>query len=157
MAMGKHVFTAAALVATVILSAVSCSRGSMDRDYETPNYYLLTLDNQSSTDVVWFVPYHGNVACGEAGRLPESLSGTDYCQFPTKAHDRFRVNVTGEKGGPFESYHKDDKVSFYVFDAAVFNSLEWSEIVRDEKWLAKFQYTAREVVDKDKKIVYTGE
>lgn len=92
-----------------------------------------------------------------AGRLRASLTGMDYCIFDTKAHDRFRVNVTEYRSGPFESYHKDDKVTFYVFDATVFNNVEWAEIVNRGKCLAKYQYSAREVVERDKSIVYIGE
>ena len=69
-----------------LMTAVSCYRYDMDFDNPPENYYLLTLENNSNTDIVWFVPYH--TASAQDGKLPESLSGTDNCRFVTKAHER---------------------------------------------------------------------
>ncbi|GEM_PF-2861318 len=154
--MKRHIFYAV-LSALFLMAAVSCHRHDMDFDTAPENYYLLTLDNQSNTDIVWFVPYHSNAAGAQGDDLPASLSGTDNCRFVTKAHERTSVNVTEDKSGPFESYAKDALVPFYVFDESVFENEDWTAVVSGKKWLAKYTLSAGEVISRGKKIVYTGE
>lgn len=152
--MKKYIFSVLFFVAA-FFTCVSCYR-SLDTIVDTPqNYYLLTLDNQSDVDVIWFVPFHKG-GSSTAEQLPESLEGTKNCQFETEAHNRLSVRISQSKGSPFESYKKDDVVPFYVFDAKVFKEESWTGILEGEKWLAKFSYSAKEVIDMDKKIVYKG-
>ena len=113
--MKRNIFYAV-LSALFLVAAVSCHRRDMDFDTAPENYYLLTLENQSNTDIVWFIPYHSKGSGSREDELPASLSGTDNCRFLTKAHERAGVNVTEDKSGPFESYAKDALVPFYVFD-----------------------------------------
>ena len=154
--MKKYIFYTV-LSALSLISAVSCHRQCLDLDTVPKNYYLLTLENQSNTDVVWLVPYHSDSAEAQEDGLPASLSGTDNCRFVTKAHERIVLNVTEDKSGPFESYAKDALVPFYVFDEAVFENEDWSAVVSGKKWLAKYTLSAEEVIRRGKKIVYTGE
>lgn len=93
----KKIILYAVFLAFALMTAVSCYRYDMDFDNPPENYYLLTLENNSNTDIVWFVPYH--TASAQDGKLPESLSGTDNCRFVTKAHERTSVNVTEDKSG----------------------------------------------------------
>ena len=52
--MKKYIFSVLFFVAA-FFTCVSCYR-SLDTIVDTPqNYYLLTLDNQSDVDVIWFV------------------------------------------------------------------------------------------------------
>ncbi len=153
--MKKIIFHAVLFIAA-FFAATSCNRGYLGYEEAPANYYLLTLENLSGTDVVWFVPYHSGKDCSLAGELPESLSGMDNCSFFTKAHERMRVNVTEDRNGPFESYHTSDLVSVYVFDAEVFENEPWADVRNGEKWLAKYRLSAREVIDSGKKISYTG-
>lgn len=154
--MKKSIFYAL-LSALSLIMTVSCHRQSLDLDNVPENYYLLTLENQSNTDIVWFVPYHSDSAGAQEGELPESLSGTDNCRFFTKSHERVDLNVTEDKAGPFESYAKDALVPFYVFDEDVFENEGWSAVRDGKKWLAKYTLSAEDVINCGKKIVYTGE
>lgn len=153
--MKKYIFSVLFFVAA-FFTCVSCYR-SLDTIVDTPqNYYLLTLDNQSDVDVIWFVPFHKG-GSSTAEPLPESLEGTKNCQFETEAHNRLSVRISQSKGSPFESYPKDALVPFYVFDETVFENEEWATVREGEKWLAKFSLSAQDVINRGKKIVYTGE
>lgn len=154
--MKKNVFFAV-FSAIAFAATVSCNRQSMDfySDTAPGTYYLLTLENSSNTDIVWFVPY-AETATGEPKeQLPESLTGTGGCQFVTLAHEREAVYVNGEVSSPFESYDKDALVPFYVFDRNMFENEDWTTVREEEKWLAKYQLSAKEVIDREKKIVYS--
>ncbi len=154
----KNIFLTA-LSATALATAVSCNRQSLDLYSDTApgTYYLLTLENSSSTDIVWFIPYAETATGAPKEKLPESLSGTASCIFRTPSRERESAYVTGEVSSPFESYDKAALVPFYVFDKAVFDGEDWTSIREGEKWLAKFQLSAQEVISRGKKIVYTGE
>lgn len=133
--MKKYIFSVLFFVAA-FFTCVSCYR-SLDTIVDTPqNYYLLTLDNQSDVDVIWFVPFHKG-GSSTAEQLPESLEGTKNCQFETEAHNRLSVRISQSKGSPFESYKKDDVVPFYVFDAKVFKEESWTSILEGKKMVGK--------------------
>lgn len=151
--MRKHIFYAV-LSAMSLITAVSCHRQCLDLDTAPENYYLLTLENQSNTDVVWFIPYHSDTDGVTEDGLPASLSGMGSCSFVTKAHERISVNVSEDKSGPFESYAKDALVPFYVFDESVFEDEDWTAVLNGKKWLAKYTLSAEDVIDRGKKIVY---
>lgn len=152
----KNIFLAA-LSATALAATLSCNRQSVDfySDTAPGTYYLLTLENSSNTDVMWFVPYAETATGASKEQLPESLSGTGGCQFVTAAHERKTVYVNGEVSSPFESYDKDAFVPFYVFDKNVFENEDWTTVRAEEKWLAKYRLSAEEVIIRGKKIVYS--
>lgn len=154
--MKKYIFYAV-LSAFSLITAVSCHRQCLDLDIVPGNYYLLTLDNQSNTDIVWFIPYNSNTTESTEDGLPASLSGMGSCSFVTKAHEKTSVMVTEDKSGPFESYAKDALVPFYVFDEAVFDNEDWTDVVSGKKWIVKYTLSAEDVINRGKKIVYTGE
>lgn len=64
----KKIILYAVFLAFALMTAVSCYRYDMDFDNPPENYYLFTLENNSNTDIVWFVPYH--TASAQDGKLP---------------------------------------------------------------------------------------
>ena len=64
----KKLILYAVFLAFALMTTVSCYRYDMDLDTPPDNYYLLTLENNSNTDIVWFVPYQ--TAPAQDGKLP---------------------------------------------------------------------------------------
>lgn len=148
----------AIFAALAALSVVSCDVSLNDPKPITPTRkYLLNIENRSDHDVVWYVPAHGAFPCELAGALPGVLTETEREKefHRLAAHSYVDVVITEDSyKSNIETYHPKDRVNFYFFDAKVLDSESWEDIVAGEKWLAKYSYSADDVILMNKKIRY---
>jgi len=119
--------------------------------------YVFSIVNNTADTLVWFVPEHGDVACDEVtGDLPVELTPElkNYF-FYVGPLRQTAFSVTNQPPFcPLEEYHPNDTVTFYFFSPKTLRENEWSEIVEQKLWLAKYSYTAQQVIDMNKLITY---
>jgi len=155
MVMKKIFAILATAVATCLV--VACDMDFIDDAYVSTSRYLLSVQNVSDTDVIWFVPDHGDVDCKDVtGELPETLTArleTNFYSAKAKSYNSIYI-YDGGVTSTLETYHADDLVTFYFFDAKVFETTDWATIKADKLWLARYTYSAEDVINMNKLIVY---
>lgn len=152
--MRKCIFAIAAL----LFAATACDSSYVpgyDDGYR--QYYLMTVRNTSDADINLFIPEHGDVDCSEVtGALPDSLTtALKNSMFRVDAKSSIRIYV--DNSGiisPIETYHPEDKVTFYFFDRQVLADSTWKTIVEQELWLKKVSLSAGELIDANKVLTY---
>lgn len=151
-------FYSAIIIALAAFSVASCDI-SLGETKPVPEEekFLLDIENRSDRDIVWYVPAHGAFPCELAGELPGVLTDEEKkTEFHSlAAHTYVEVVTTeGDKKSNIETYHAKDKVNFYFFDAKVLESESWEDIVSGSKWLARYSYSADDVILMNKVIRY---
>lgn len=157
MDMKKYVVAAIAALALIC----GCDRSaSVYPETQRQWYYeLMTVTNRTDAPVVLFVAEKSSVpASGEAGGLPATLSQREKdsaLTIPAKSTTEIYIEENGSKD-ILEEYGVEDRVFFYIFDKTVFEGTEWSKIVEESLWLAKYSFTPNELISCGKKITYSA-
>lgn len=152
-----HIVTLA--LALSALALCSCSKEVYYYEPVGPcrEFYLLTLTNNTSSEIVCFVPEHGDVPCAEVtGELPAALTDELKDSF-IRIPGRRSCNITIVNDGtlsPIETYHPEDAVTFYFFDAKTLDGSEWSEVVEGQKWLDRRSFKVEDVIKAGKEITF---
>lgn len=157
----KRIFSFAASVAVLFSVALLPSACSSQIDPVTnpqvTEYYLMTLYNNSSISTVWVFPEHGDVPCDVAGALPDVQDEEDGATVVCRIAPKRSVNIVIHDDGndsAFETYHIDDSLPVYVFAEKDFDSIPWSQLKAEKKWLAKYSFTVEEMIEADQWIEY---
>lgn len=150
----KRLATLAALAVTLL---AGCAKEVYIADICYDEHWLMTITNKSDAPVVCFTPERANLpAPGKDGGLPAVLSERERksaIAVPAKSVARITIVEDGEPD-IFEEYGVDDVVQFYIFDKDIFDNTPWEEIVSGGLWLAKYSFTAKQLIDAGKSIVY---
>lgn len=153
--MSMRRFLFAAVAAIPFLCA--CTKEVYVDDIHYQEHYLMTITNKSDVPVVCLTPAKGSLpAPGKDGGLPSVLNEREKKSavvIPAKSVARITV-VEDDSLDILEEYGVDDSVQFYIFDKDVFENTPWEDIVVGELWLAKYSFTAKQLIDAGKSIVY---
>lgn len=152
-----YILAAAALV----LTAASCLKDKGYADsapYPSPDNYLMTIANDSNVKTVWLITEKGSDAANP-GALPTEKPVPDedssVC-FPLDSKQSKEIWVNDEVTHPTQTYGPKDKVPFYVFEADVFESTGWADILADPSKYKRYSLTVEELVEAGRKLVYKG-
>lgn len=145
------------LAALAVTLLAGCAKEVYIADISYGEHWLMTVTNKSDTPIVCFTPAKANLpAPGKDGGLPAVLSERERksaIAVPAKSVARVTIVDDGEPD-IFEEYGVDDSVQFYLFDKDIFDKTPWEEIVSGNLWLAKYSFTAKQLIDAGKSIVY---
>lgn len=147
------------IVAIAALAALftACEPVRSDGYEYYDQYYVFSIVNNTPDTLVWFVPPHGSVPCeAVTGELPEEMTETLEQYFFVANPLRQTAFSCNNRPplSPIEEYHPEDLVTFYFFSPKVLRETPWSEIVENKLWLARYTYSARQVIDMNKLISY---
>lgn len=143
----------------IILSAVafvSCNKDYSDGYYDPPYYEaaksFITLRNFSSDNTVWFIP---DKSCN--GMLPAVLTEWQKIAiYEVAAHSSYSMTFDSNDNyvTPIESFGVNDRMTIYVFKKDVWDSHSWSELVNNQLWSSKGEYSAEDFITLNKVVTY---
>lgn len=157
----KRILLASAFFALALLVG-SCTKDAY-YDY-VEEHFLLCIKNLTDSDVLMYVPPRAEAPLFEQPLEKPAEIFPLFCRYDfytVKAHQSTNLYVT-ERGtlSSIETYLPEDAVTFYFFDPEVLgpmdemNDEKWAAIIDGEKWLARYTYTAQQVIDMDKVISF---
>lgn len=135
-------------------AASSClkDRGDYFDYYPYPDYFLMTLSNDTDIPTVWFIPEKGE---GLPDEKPTPDEGSQSC-FPLDKRSSKDIYVSEKVTHPTQTYGPEETVPIYVFEAEFFESASWDEIKADADSYIRFELTVEGVVKDGRKVPYTG-
>ncbi|MGN0190229.1 MAG: hypothetical protein ACI39U_01105 [Candidatus Cryptobacteroides sp.] len=144
----------------MMMAAVSClqDKGYADTmPYPSEDCYLMTIANDSNVKTVWILPEKGDAE--NPGALPAEKPVPDENSlgcFPLDVKKSREIWINDKVTHPTQTYGPDDAVPFYVFEATLFESTDWADILADPLKYRKFSLTVEELVEAGRKVVYKG-
>lgn len=153
----KYVFAG---LLSVLFCASCFSYDLRDMEPSYREYPVVTLQNTSSRDIVWFVP-DAEYADSLPDSLTESMVNNMFIQSPGYAFAvcYFIPNKSGldpwvEPFPQLINYAPGDDVDFYVFDAEVVDTTDWKTIKDNSLWLARYSCSAKAIADMNYRLNY---
>ena len=138
------------LMCFAMLTMVSCMSVKQE-NFSPPSQaesYIMRLANDTHNTTLWYIPEHSKKNCPETGVNPLPSAKPDDAEFIELAPKSYcDIYVTLNSGISYvtDGYCVDDAVSIYVFDKDVFSTTEWSDMVKEDKWLECFTLTVEQL------------
>lgn len=116
-------------------------------EYESSDQYVFTIVNNSSDDMVWYVPYNTGIS-------PVKDDSRSYIHYisPRQKTD-YEVYLFSSKE-PLLSYGKDDVLTIYFFRTEDYDDYSWKELVNNQMWKDVYFLTVDDILALNKVIEY---